>query len=304
MPGHIFARLGMWQPDIDANLASVAAGARAFKDHPTALFDQLHAYDFLLYAYLQSGQDANAKQVVETTAALLTRSAQTAQMPGMDMSDMIPAYRAEFPTIYDLEMRDWKAAAALAPQSGASPEVQLLTYWTRIVAEGHLSQVEAARADLATYQSLTAEIKKGKHAYYAESTGAQVYYSEALGWAAFAEGNQEGAITQMRAAAGLQDKVGQGEVDIPAREMLADMLLELHQPQKALIEYDLALKASPERLNGLFNAGQAAEAAGDKARAAKYYTAVMNATGNGTQSTRAEFIHAKGFLASDQVAAK
>ncbi|HEX4227313.1 MAG TPA: hypothetical protein VHZ07_01495 [Bryobacteraceae bacterium] len=299
MPAHIFARLGMWQPDIDANVASVRAAEKAFKDHPSALFDQLHANDFLLYAYLQSGQDANAKGVVERTAALLTRS-KSMKMAGMSMSEMIPDYQEEFPTIYDLEMRDWKAAAALIPASGAPPEIQIFTYWARTVADGHLRQSDAARADLAKYRALAEQVKSGKHAYFAESTGAQVAYNEVLAWAAFAEGNSDKAIPPIRAAADLQDKVGQGEVDIPAREMLADMLLEMHRPQEALVEYDKALKASPNRLNGLFNAGRAAEAAGDKARAAKYYSALMQATGNGARSTRVEFAHVKTFLGSDQ----
>jgi tetratricopeptide (TPR) repeat protein len=304
MPAHIFARLGMWQPDIEANLASVAAATKAFKDHPGALFDQLHAYDFLLYAYLQSGQDAHAKGVVESTAALLTQSEGMVNMRGMDMSERIPDYQEEFPTIYDLEIRDWKAAAALAPAPGAPPEIQMFTYWARTVADGHMRQAEAARADLAKYQALTEQVKAGKHAYNAESTGARISKNEMLAWTAFAEGNQEKALTQMRAAADLQDKIGQAEVDIPAREMLADMLLELKRPQEALVEYDGALKASPNRFNGLFNAGRAAEALGDKTRAAKYYTALMQSTGNGAQSTRVEFAHVKTFLESDQVAGR
>ena len=74
MPGHIFARLGMWQQDIDSNLASVAASEHAEARHQSGAFDQLHADDFLLYAYLQSGQDAKAKGIVDKTAALITRS--------------------------------------------------------------------------------------------------------------------------------------------------------------------------------------------------------------------------------------
>ena len=74
----------------------------------------------------------------------------------------------------------------------------------------------------------------------------------------------------MRAAADLQDKVGQGEVDIPAREMLADMLLELHRRKQALAEYEVALKLSPNRFNGLYHAGLAAEEAGDKAKAQQF----------------------------------
>jgi tetratricopeptide (TPR) repeat protein len=108
----------------------------------------------------------------------------------------------------------------------------------------------------------------------------------------------------MRASADLQDKVGQGEVDIPAREMLADMLLELHQPQLALVEYAEALKLSPNRFNGLYNAGMAAEAVGDKSKAAAYYTALLKSTGNGIQSSRPQIAHARTFAADTQLASK
>jgi tetratricopeptide (TPR) repeat protein len=108
----------------------------------------------------------------------------------------------------------------------------------------------------------------------------------------------------MRESADLQDKVGQGEVDIPAREMLADMLLELRQPQEALIEYTQALKLSPNRFNGLFNAGMAAEAVGDKAQAKSYYAALLKSTDSGSHSARPEFDHVKAFVSSAALAEK
>jgi tetratricopeptide (TPR) repeat protein len=138
----------------------------------------------------------------------------------------------------------------------------------------------------------------------ADTTGQRIEHGEVLAWAAFADGKQESALRQMREAADLQDKVGQGEVDIPAREMLADMLLDIHQPQQALVEYDLSLKMSPNRLNGLFHAGLAAEAVGDQPRAAKYYSLLLKSTGDGSQSGRPEFAHVKSFAATTQLAVK
>jgi tetratricopeptide (TPR) repeat protein len=102
----------------------------------------------------------------------------------------------------------------------------------------------------------------------------------------------------MRDSAELQDRVGQGEVDIPAREMLADMLLELGQPRSALQEYEQALKLSPNRFNGLFNAGMAAEAVGDRAKARAYYAALLKSTNDGSESLRAELAHVKEFVSS------
>jgi tetratricopeptide (TPR) repeat protein len=265
--------------------------------------DEPHSYDFLLYAYLQSGQDARAKGVVDEMTPLLNR---LAAMPGMGshMESMVPYYRTEIPVFYYLEMRDWKSAAAVEPAAGSPPEVAVVAYWARTVAAGRLHQPEQARANLAKYDAMIEELKKGRHAYYAQGTGVKISRGEMLAWTAFAEGNQDAALKQMRAAADLQDKVGQGEVDIPAREMLADMLLEFHQPQAALVEYEQSLKLSPNRFNGLYNAGLAAEAAGDKTKAQEYYAALLKSTDNGAQSSRPEFAHVKTFMSSSQVAEK
>jgi len=100
----------------------------------------------------------------------------------------------------------------------------------------------------------------------------------------------------MRVAADLQDKVGQSEVDIPAREMLADMLLEFGHSQDALAEYKVALNLSPNRLNGLYNAGRAAELAGETVQAKGYYSTLLKSAANGANSTRPEFARARSFL--------
>lgn len=300
MPSHIFARLGMWQEDIHANLNSVAAGQRALENHQSGGFDQLHADDFLLYAYLQSGQDAAAKQILQNTSSLLTHMESMPDMSGMDMSMMVPMYRSKFAIFYDLEMRDWNSAAALEPGPDTPPVIATLVYWARIVGDGHLHNSQAAQADLAKYDALNEEVKKGKYAFTLDSTGARIEEGEVAAWAAFAKGDNEKALTAMRKAADLQDKVGQGEVDIPAREMLADMLLDLHRPQEALAEYDMALKMSPNRFNALFNAGSAAEMMGDKEKATKYYSALLKNTDNGAHSERVEFARVKTFLSSTQ----
>ncbi len=217
---------------------------------------------------------------------------------------MVAYYRGKFPVFYALELRDWSTAAALKPEGGAPPEVATMTWWARAIGDGHLRRGKQANADLKHYDALMVEVKKGRHAYLADSTGSKIERSEIAAWASFAGGHQDEALKQMRDAADLQDKVGQGEVDIPAREMLADMLLELHQPQQALAEYRVALKLSPNRFNGLYNAGVAAEAAGDKAAAARYYAALLQSTGGGGQSSRPELVaHARSFVSATQVAA-
>lgn len=302
MPGHIFARLGMWQQDIDAQLASIKASEAAETQHEDGLMDEPHSYDFLMYAYLQSGHDEGAKEVLHQSVLVIDRMD---AMPAMGMGhrdDMSGYYRTKFPVFYALEMRDWQTAAALQPVADALPEDLTMTWWARAIADGHLHHAEQAQADLAQYDALMAEVRKGRHAYYADSTGAQIERNEIAAWASFAAGRQDEALKHMSDAADLQDKVGQGEVDIPAREMLADMLLELHLPQLALPQYRAALALSPNRFNGLYNAGIAAEQSGDKTAAANYFTALLKSTGDGAQSTRPELAHAKSFLTSDRLA--
>jgi tetratricopeptide (TPR) repeat protein len=304
MPGHIFARLGMWQEDIDVNEASVAASHAAEARNLSGQMDQFHANDFLLYAYLQSGQDAKARAVLKISEAAMTRFESMSEMGEHYMAGMFPYYRTEMPIIFDLEMRDWKSAAALEPIAGAPPETRTMTYWARAVAAGHLHQARQARASVAEYESLLAQIRMGKNAYLADSTGARIVHGEMLGWAAFAEGNSAEALKFMRDSADLQDKVGQREVDIPAREMLADILLELKKPQEALAEYTRDLALSPNRFNGLFNAGMAAELAGDGSQARGYYAALLKTTDNGAGSARPELEHAKSVISSATLAAK
>ncbi|MGB8028911.1 MAG: hypothetical protein WCF30_04520 [Terracidiphilus sp.] len=303
MPGHIFARLGMWQHDIDAQLASIQASEAAEAHHEDGLMDEPHSYDFLMYAYLQSGQDESAKQVLHKSASVIDRIDSMPSMASTRMEGMTGYYRTKFPVFYALEMRDWNAASRLGPVPGALPEDATMTWWARAIGDGHLHHAEQARADLAQYDALMIEVGRGRHAYYADSTGAQIGRDEIAAWASFAAGRQDDALRHMRDAADLQDKVGQGEVDIPAREMLADMMLESHRPQEALAEYRVALKLSPDRFNGLYNAGVAAEEAGDKTTAADYFAALLKSTGNGAQSSRPELAHARSFLSSGRLAA-
>jgi tetratricopeptide (TPR) repeat protein len=304
MPGHIFSRLGMWQEDIDSNVGSVVASHVAQDHQQSGAMDQFHSDDFLVYAYLQGGQEARAKAVLDDSAAAMSHFEKMSEMGDNYMTGMFPYYRTKLPIIYYMELRDWKSVVGLKAVPEAPPESQTLTAWAHAVAAGHLRDAQGARASLADYDLLIARIRKGRHAYAADSTSTRIERGEMLAFAALADNNGADAVKQMRDAADLQDKVGQGEVDIPAREMLADILLELKRPQEALAEYQKALVQSPNRFNGLFNAGRAAEAAGDNARAQTFYAALLKVTGNGSQSSRPEFEHVKSVVSSAKLAVK
>jgi tetratricopeptide (TPR) repeat protein len=299
MPGHIFARLGMWPEDINSNLASVAASEKAEAMGMPGAHHMYHAQEFLLYAYLQTGQDGKAKQLVDGIGPL---AAKLDAMPGMDdMKDMSGYVRNEFPAFYDLEMRDWKSAAALEPYKKTSGFDALLTIWARGIAYGRLHRPKEATDNLKTYDAELAELAKSP---FADSMPRfQIYRTEMVAWQQYAEEKNDAAIATMRKAADEQDKLGQAEVDLSAREMLGDMLMDLNHPKEALVEYKVALTLSPNRLNGLYGAGRAAEALGMKKDAGQYYATILKNADDGANSSRPSLAHAKEFVKEATVVA-
>jgi len=292
MPAHIFARLGMWPEDIQSNLASAAASEKAEAAGEPGAHHIYHAQEFLLYAYLQTGQDEKAKQLVDGVGPM---SDQLDAMPGIDdMKDMGGYVRNEFPAIYDLEMRDWEAASALKPYPKAPVYFALMALWAKGLADGRLHHAKEAQDDIAALEKAMREAQGTPfEPYYVE---AQVYKEEMMAWQQFAAGKNDAAVATLRAAADEQDKLGQAEVDLPAREMLGDLLMELRRPKEALVEYRVALTLSPNRLNGLYGAGQAAEILGMKQEAAGFYGQMLKNTDGGAHSTRASLAHAKALV--------
>ncbi|MGA3090401.1 MAG: hypothetical protein ABSD75_17450 [Terriglobales bacterium] len=293
MPAHIFARLGLWQEDIQANLKSVAlahpSGAMYMHGH------ELHAMHFLLYAYLQTGRDDEARQVVEQSKQILA----TAPSDGED-SGMLEYYgfaAVHFPALYDLEMRHWSDAAALQAASNLSPHLQMINYWARTIASAHMGDVEATRRNAEKFDEAEAATRKSKDAYILD--GPNSSHGEVHAWLDFAEKKGDVALDEMRQVADTQDKVGKAEVDIPAREMLADMLLELNQPEQALSEYEKSMKIDPNRFNGLAGAGRAAGLAHQPGKANSYYAQLLKNCEDGRHSDRPELDRAKMVLAKD-----
>jgi tetratricopeptide (TPR) repeat protein len=288
MPSHIFARLGMWQEDIESNLASVAASRRAEAAGAPGAAHQMHADEFLIYAYLQIGQDDDARALVTGMQALGERMM---AMPGMDdAKDTGHIFDNELRPVYAMEMHDWHELARLRPAPGSRPYEASDIYWGQAVAAGHTADPNLAAAALKGYEDAREALKHSPYAEYAGS-GA-IRRNEILGWKALAEGHGQEALDDMRRAADEQDAVGQNEVDIPAREMLGDVLLLEHRPKDALAQYRVALQLSPNRLNTLLSAAAAAQQAGLSDEARSYYVRVSTQTHGGAYSRRPELIHA------------
>ena len=293
MPSHIFARLGLWQEDIQANLKSVAltekSGEMYMQGH------ELHAMHFLMYAYLQTGQDEAAKQVVDKSKQIVSRAPANGDDTGM--LEYLGFAAAHFPALYALEMRHWSDAAALKPATNAKPDLQMITYWARTIASARMGDLDATRRNAQQFDEAVEGTRKSKYAYVLD--GPNSSSGEVHAWLAFAEKHNDEAVRQMRQVADVQDKLGKAEVDIPAREMLADMLLELNQPEQALAEYEKSMQIDPNRFNGLAGAAHAAELAHQRAKANLYYAQLLKNCDDGKHSDRPALRSAKTLLANN-----
>ncbi len=252
MPAHIFVRLGLWQESVDSNLAAAAAAAEATKNHMGEPQYQFHAMDFLDFSYLQLGEEAKAKQVVEDLNKV------TGASPGW-----IKNLHVILTTRNLLELHRWKDALDFAPQ-GDPFEFQLI-YALRAIAAARIGDPHAAEEN---YKNL----KKAMKQKHGKDTRLEDYRrQEVEAWVAFAKDDKKKALKLMRSAADKQDQEDNGDFTVPAREMLADMLMELHQPAQALGEYESVLKMSPNRFNDLYGAASSAQMVGESAKAKSFY---------------------------------
>ncbi len=288
MPSHIFARRGLWQDDINSNLAAIRV-ADSMAVHHHVMHHKVHSMDFLEYAYLQIGDDASAKATIEQIAAI------GPEQMDPEFENYLLVRQAEGPAKYALERRQWKEALGLQPSPGTPPDVQLVTYWARAIAAGHLQDAVAAQDALKHYDELLEATRKGPRPYIAD--GLKNEHQLVQAWAAYAAGNSDDALNLLRAVADDQDKVGKGETELPAREMLADMLLDLQRPQEALTEYEISLHTDPNRFNGLYGAAQAATQVQQREKAGNYYSQLLKNCA-GIRSDRPELAQAKTLLVS------
>ena len=286
MPSHIFARLGLWQDDINSNLASIAATRKATEMHMGGEGHQFHAMDYLVYAYMQSGREAEALKVIEEVKAMPPMK----DMYGMGYDPRTNALVA-FPARYEMEMHHWTEAAALMPNPDATGGDGSITYWARAIGAARSGNVAQARADIEHIAAIHKSLIDQKKKSFAEAV--EQDRKEATAWLDHAEGRNDAAIASLRAIAEKQEASGdESDYQPPAREMLADMLLDMKHPEQALAEYKTSLKFFPNRFNSLYGAARAAEMTGQTSEATEYY-AVLVKTCEGGSSARPELTKAK-----------
>jgi tetratricopeptide (TPR) repeat protein len=290
MPSHIFARLGLWQDDINSNLASIAATRKAAAEHKGGESHQYHAMDFLEYAYLQSGREADAQHLIEEVRSM------PEMKDSMYGSDFDPRMYAMvvFPARYDLELHHWADAASLAPDPDAQLGDKSVTYWARAIGSARSGHPDQARQDVLQIAAIHKTLLHQKKKYFAEAVEQDL--KEATAWTDHAEGKNDAALQSLREVAQKEEADAAEPLAIPAREMLADMLLEMNRADQALTEYEADLKYNPNRFDGLYGAARAAEMAGKNQKANSYYAQLVKVCA-GSGSERPELSHAKALLA-------
>ena len=258
MPSHIFTRLGLWQEDIDSNLASKVAAENA---HAGAE-NRLHAMEFLEYAYLQTGNDVKAHAILEEGKAI--SPAEIDSRYGSYYS----VVATRFPTLYAIETQDWATAATVQSLSneGGGRALALLAH---AMAAGHLKDRALADATLQATKDWLKQELNGKPLPQSGTPEAQ-FLDEIQAWAAFSNGDMKGAEDLLHPIADREAQVGKGELDLPVREMLADMLRLNGRYHEALAEYQRSLQSDPNRFNALLGAAEAAEKTGEHKVAQRY----------------------------------
>jgi tetratricopeptide (TPR) repeat protein len=258
MPSHIYTRVGYWKESVESNLASVKA-AKADK----SFGDQLHGQDYLVYAYLQTAQDKQARAVVDEMGASNVNP--NVQAGGFAL--------AASPARYEMERGDWKAAAGLQVRSSPFNHAMAITHFARAVGAARSGNPDAAKADIAKLAELRDKLREAKDAYWSEQVDIQ--WQVASAWVLNAEGKSDEALKALSAAADAEDKTEKSPVTpgplAPARELYGDMLLERGMAKEALAAFEASKTKEPNRFRGYVGAAKAAEKLGDRAAAKANY---------------------------------
>ncbi len=293
MPSHIFTRLGLWDESISSNINSASAAvcyaeATQMEGHWA---EEIHAMDYLVYAYLQKGDNENA-------------NAQLSYLQSMKLLEETSGYNfMAIPVRVVLENKLWSEAAALEFQEtnfdiDGHPWPKALVHFARSLGAARSGNPEMAENDLTVLETLEQQLLTDKNdPYKANQVAIQIKASQA--WIEYAKGSSSEALALMKEAADMENStekhpVTPGEV-LPARELLGDLLMELNKPGDALVAYERSLELSPNRFNGVYGAASAAKALGDRDKAATYFQQLLELS-EGVDSDRVEVQEARAFV--------
>jgi tetratricopeptide (TPR) repeat protein len=302
MPSHIFTRLGLWQECIQSNLEAAAsavcyAQGTGIKGHWD---EELHALDYVMYGYLQQGDNDSAKKQLDYLHTITEVS---------PVNFKVAYAFAAMPSRYVLENRMWKEAATLEAfpanlEWEKYPWQKAIIHFARLMGSVNTGKPDNAKLELKNLNTLRDALLAKKDSYSANQVAIQIKSSEA--WIAYKEGKNNEAVQLMTQAADMEDatekhSVTPGEV-LPARELLGDMLMQMNQPAKALAAYEANFKRHVNRFNNVYGAGLAAERSNNMAKAKQYYEQ-LNSIVKSSKETRPEIKAANAFLESHKAVA-
>jgi tetratricopeptide (TPR) repeat protein len=257
MPSHVFTRLGLWDDSIASNRA-----ARVAAHDQGDVGEELHAMDYLTYAYLQRGQYPQAEQVVVELRSMVHITA----------SQFKEGYAATaMPVRFAVERRAWDSAASLEPLPQSPPQVAALAYWAKALGHSRGKPARSADAQIDKLDECRRALASAGNTYWARQV--DVLLKEAQAWRSVANGESEAAIRSLRTAADEEDALEKLPVTpgpiVPAREQLGELLLALKRPDEALKEFRTALSLAPRRRGALVGGITAAEHSGNTQVAAQ-----------------------------------
>ena len=301
MPSHIFTRLGLWKESIKSNIDSAqSAVCYAESVNPDANWvSEIHALDYLVYAYLQLGDNQKAKLE-------LTKMNEIKEVFPSDHFASAYALIA-VPCRLAIENKNWDLAAKLElPKTNLDWEKAdwpvAILHFSRALGFSNLGETFKAEKELQSLISLRDKLSDADTPY--ESGQVTIQIEAVRAWIEFSKGNSNKAVDYMKLASNLESKTSKAAVTpgeiIPADELLGDLYLALNKPKEALASYKLNLELRPFRFNGIYGAAKAAEKLEDIKLARYYYNQLIELTSE-VNSSRPEINEAKDFLTTNSM---
>jgi tetratricopeptide (TPR) repeat protein len=289
MPSHTFTRTGYWQESIDANIAAAAAARR---EGQTA--EELHASDYEIYAYLQTGQDKAAKRIVDSLPEIASHFDPKVVISGAGGPSTGYFALAAIPARYALERRDWKQATQLPVHETPFPHTDAITWFARGLGAARSGQASVALASAAALDQIHERLLNAGESYWALQVEIQQLTVRA--WASLADGKNDEAVRQMKAAAELEDGTEKSAVTpgplATARELLGEMLLEMNHPGEAFEQFEATIKKEPGRFRVLYGAAQAAQRSGNRDASQRYFRELLKVCVRADKPGRSELTEA------------
>jgi tetratricopeptide (TPR) repeat protein len=258
----------------------------------------LHASDYETYAYLQTAQDQAAARIVNSLPQLEARFDPKAVLIGAGPPVAGYFALAAIPARYALERQDWQQAEQLALRDTPFPYTDAMTWFARGLGAARLGHTAAANQAATALKSIQQRLLNANESYWARQV--EIQQLAVAAWSALAAGEKEEALRQMQSAVELEDGTDKSAITpgplSPARELLGEMLLELNEPARALVQFEATLRKEPRRFRSLYGAAHAAQLSGNRESSQRYFRELLRVCARSDKPARSELQEAERSL--------